>query len=110
MEQIWIWFFVVVVIFIISIFGLNSLANYKLEEFYDNYYEVACKEQSWDQLCSQTGGCYTSCGSACPPEQKLPVLRTFDFFKQKSCITVCVPQCVCKYGYEFNEETGCTKR
>lgn len=110
MEKIWIWFFVIVVILIISIFGLNSLANYKLKEFYNSYYEAACKEQAHNHLCSGTGGCYTYCGSACPPEQELPVLGTFDFFKQKGCGDACVPQCVCKYGYEFNEERGCIKR
>jgi hypothetical protein len=109
MDKIWIWFLTIVIILVISIFGLNYLANVKLKEFYNSYYEAACKEQEPNTLCSQTGGCYTSCGSACPPKQKLPVLKTFDFFKETSCISVCVPQCVCKYGYEFNKEAGCIK-
>jgi len=110
MQKIWFWFFIIVLILAISLLMLNAFANAKLKQFYNDYYQTACSEQVYNLPCSQTEGCYTDCGSACPPEQKISILKTFDFFKQKGCDNVCIPQCVCKYDYEFNEETGCTKR
>ena len=110
-----------VVILIISLVGLNFLANFKLKKTYKNYYNVACEQQGIDNpfahseygtkalLCSDTNGCFVACGSACPPEQKLSFLKTFEFFKKEECTTQCVPQCVCRYGEKFQEENGCVK-
>ena len=110
---------IVIVILAILIIILNILANYKLKKTYTDYYNRACQQQGIGNpfgeeqlkdkalLCSETGGCFYTCGSACPPKQKLSIFRTFSFFKSKSCAEVCVPQCVCKYRYEFEEEKGC---
>lgn len=121
MNKRWIWLFVFIILLVLSLISLNLLVNYKLKPVYLQYYEVACEDQgignpfsdaAYGQraiLCKDSGGCFVLCGSACPPKQKLSILRTFDFFKEESCTEVCVPQCVCKYGYEFNDKYGCLK-
>ena len=120
MRKIWVFIIPIVIIIIIGMISLNILVNYKLEIFYKDYYNIKCntavpseflepEQIQIAELCENTVGCYTTCGSACPPKQKLSILNTFQFFKEKSCIEVCVPQCVCPYGSEFTE-TGCKKR
>ncbi|OGJ22169.1 hypothetical protein A3K73_04175 [Candidatus Pacearchaeota archaeon RBG_13_36_9] len=120
MNKRWFWL-VFVVALVLSLVLLNFLANYKLKPFYLEYYEVSCSNQNIGNpfsdkdygekanLCRDSGGCFVLCGSACPPKQRLSILRTFDFFRETGCTEVCVPQCVCKYRYEFNEKYGCLK-
>jgi len=120
MDKRWFWIVFLAVLIAIPIL-LNLLVNYQLKQVYIEYYTVACKDQNIGNpfsdkelgvkatLCRDSGGCFVLCGSACPPKQKLSILKTFDFFKETGCAEICVPQCVCKYGYEFNEKYGCLK-
>lgn len=58
------------------------------------------------QLCMNTGGCYTNCGSSCPPSQKLTAIGFLDE-QMMACTMDCHLQCVCPFGTTFDSEKGC---
>jgi len=120
MNKILLWAVIFIVILVVSTVGLNFLANIKLKKTYTDYYSLACSQQGIDNpfthpdygtravLCSDTEGCFYACGS-CIPKQKLSIFKTFSFFAKEKCTESCIPQCVCEYGKEFEEQNGCVK-
>lgn len=115
---------IVVGIIILVLLGSNYHANSQTKKSYNEYYKKACNSpnitaetQNYLQitnetlnLCRNSGGCFTGCATACPPEQSYPLLKTYKYYtKSDACIAVCSVRCVCPLGKYLNVQGVCVE-